>query len=170
MNGDSKHALRDLYDENIDALYRYVYFKMQSHEEDVLDVIQEAFYKIGIELWWGKKIDNLKAYLYRIVSNKIIDFYRKNKPISLEQQIDDFGDVFQDETDVENIAHAKLEVEKVYHILAGLTSFEKDIFLLRFVEGFSPKDIAQRFDTDVNSVTVRLHRLKEKVKWELEDI
>jgi RNA polymerase sigma factor (sigma-70 family) len=45
-----------------------------------------------------------------------------------------------------------------------LDDFEKDIFLLRFVEEMSPKEIAERYDANVNSITVRLHRLKDKVK------
>ena len=169
MNGDTENILKELYDEHVDALYRYAYFKLQSNEEEVLDILQDAFYKLWIELTKGKKIDNPKSYLYRMVSNKVIDFYRKNIPVSLDEQIETIWDTLADSTDVENITHAKLEVEKIYRILAWLDDFDKDIFLLRFVEELSPKEIAQRYDADVNSITVRLHRLKDKVKSHFED-
>ena len=170
MNIQVQNKLKSLYDENIDALYRYAYFKMQSNEEQALDIVQEAFCKLWIELTKGKKIDNLKSYIYRMVSNKIIDYYRKNIPLSLEEQIDNFWDSFESTNNISDITYAKLEVEKVYRILAGLDDFDKDIFILRFVEELSPKEIAQRYDADVNSITVRLHRLKEKVKNQFQDI
>lgn len=170
MNGEVQQILKWLYDENIDALYRYAYFKMQSNEEEALDIIQESFYKLGQELTKGKKIENLKSYIYRMISNKIIDYYRKNIPISLEEQVDTFWDTFEDTNNVEDITYAKLEVEKVYRILAGLDDFDKDIFILRFVEELTPKEIADRYDADVNSITVRLHRLKQKVKSQFQDI
>lgn len=164
MNRDTENTLHELYNEHVDALYRYAYFKLQSNEEEVLDIIQEAFYKLWIELTKGKKIDNPKSYLYRMISNKIIDFYRKNVPISLDEQIDAIGGTLVDSTDVEAITHAKLEIEKVYRILSWLDDFDKDIFILRFVEELSPKEIAERYETNVNSITVRLHRLKDKMK------
>lgn len=170
MNREVQKILKWLYDDNIDALYRYAYFKMQSNEEEALDIIQESFYKLGQELIKGKKIENLKSYIYRMISNKIIDYYRKNIPISLEEQIDNFWDTFEDTSNIENITYAKLEVEKVYQILAWLDDFDKDIFILRFIEELSPKEIAERYNADVNSITVRLHRLKAKVKSKFQDL
>lgn len=170
MNREVQKILKWLYDDNIDALYRYTYFKMQSNEEEALDIIQESFYKLGQELIKGKKIENLKSYIYRMISNKIIDYYRKNIPISLEEQIDNFWDTFEDTSNIENITYAKLEVEKVYQILAWLDDFDKDIFILRFIEELSPKEIAERYNADVNSITVRLHRLKAKVKSKFQDL
>lgn len=155
--------LKSLYDENIDSLYRFAYFKMQTHEHEVLDVIQDSFIKLAQKLEDWEKIDNLKAYIYRILNNKIIDFHRKNKPISLDEQIEEFWDTFSQESQIENIADAKLQVEKIYHILSGLNNEDKNIFLLRFVEEFSPKQIAEKLSKDVNTITVKLHRLKSKV-------
>ncbi|MDF1682767.1 MAG: hypothetical protein P1U46_03475 [Patescibacteria group bacterium] len=37
------------------------------------------------------------------------------------------------------------------------------MFLLRFVEELNPKEIAKIYKKDVNSITVKLHRLKTKV-------
>ncbi|MDF1682766.1 MAG: hypothetical protein P1U46_03470 [Patescibacteria group bacterium] len=42
--------IKKLYEENIDSIYRFAYFKMQSNEEEVYDIIQESFYKMAIEL------------------------------------------------------------------------------------------------------------------------
>jgi len=170
MNEDINKIIKELYDENIDSLYRYAYLKLQSKEEEALDIIQEAFYKLAIELNKWKEIDNLKSYIFKMVSNRIIDFHRKNSPVSLEEHINTFWDTFAWNNDIEDITHAKLEVEKIYRILAWIDDFDKDIFLLRYVEWFSPQEIAERYDVKVNNITVRLHRLKEKIKSHFENI
>lgn len=164
MNRAVEKILKDLYNTHIDSLYRYAYFKMQSNEEEIFDILQEVFYKLWIELADWKQIENPKAYLYRSVSNKIIDYYRKKTPVSLEKQLEENWNCFASSWDIENITHAKLEVEKIYRILAWLSDFEKDIFLLRYIEELTPKEISQRLDINVNSLTVRLHRLKDKIK------
>jgi DNA-directed RNA polymerase specialized sigma24 family protein len=46
MNGCPNNFFKELYETHIDALYRYAFFKMQSNEEEALDIIQETFYKL----------------------------------------------------------------------------------------------------------------------------
>jgi hypothetical protein len=53
-----------------------------------------------------------------MVSNKIIDFYRKNIPVSLEEQVETFGDIYAGEINVEALTKTKLEIEEVYKILS----------------------------------------------------
>lgn len=163
-----ENTLKKLYDENIDSLYRYAYFKLNSSEEDVFDIIQESFYKLGVELSKWKKIDNLKAYIYRIVSNKIIDFYKKNKDVSLEENFENLEDELYEKSDIERTLDAKLEVEKIYHILAWFDTEDKDIFLLRYLEELTPKEIADIYKKDVNAITVKLHRIKTKIKKQIQ--
>jgi RNA polymerase sigma-70 factor (ECF subfamily) len=170
MIRETQNTLKDLYDDHVDELYRFAFFKMQSHDDEATDIVQQAFYKLWIELSWWKDIENKKAYLYRIVGNKIIDFYRKNKPISLDEQIESLGDILEGSSDIENETHTKLEVEKIYRILAWLSDNDRDIFILRYVEELSPKQIAERYDLDINTLTVKLHRLKEKIKASFPDI
>jgi len=169
MNRNHNEIIKELYESTIDGLYRFAYFKLQSQEEEILDLIQESFYKLSLELKAWKKIDNMNAYIYKVLWNKIIDYYRKQKSVSLDEHIDVHGDTFEGGSNIEDITHAKLEVEKVYRILAWLDGFEKDIFLLRYVEELSPKEISKIYDIPVNTLTVRLHRIKEKVSSHLID-
>lgn len=63
----------------------------------------------------------------------------------------------------ERQALAQIEMERMYGILDELPVPDRDIFLLRFVEDITPKEIAEMLDLDTNALTVRLHRLKQKV-------
>ena len=77
--------------------------------------------------------------------------------------MEQYGDIYEDDTDLQDDTHVKMEVEKLYKVLDTLPESDKDIFILRYVEDISPKEIAQIHDIDVNSLTVKLHRLKSKV-------
>lgn len=65
-------------------------------------------------------------------------------------------------------------MEKIYHILSWLSDEDKNICILRFVEEYTPKQIAESLWKDVNAITVKIHRLKTKIitqfnqtNWEL---
>ena|GEM_PF-2662106 len=51
----------------------------------------------------------------------------------------------------------------MYTILEELPPEDKNIFLLRYVEEMPPKEIASMLGIDTNALTVRLHRLKNKM-------
>lgn len=63
----------------------------------------------------------------------------------------------------EGQALAQIELQRMYGVLNGLPTEDRNIFLLRFVEDITPKEIAEMLDLDTNALTVRLHRLKKKV-------
>jgi len=50
MNRNHNEIIKELYESTIDGLYRFAYFKLQSQEEEILDLIQESFYKLSLEL------------------------------------------------------------------------------------------------------------------------
>src|SRR3989338_7108037 len=77
---NDKQAFVKAYDLYIDQLYRFIYFKVGSREE-AEDLCSAVFLKT-----WNYILENslkerktLKALLYKIARNLIIDHYRKNK-------------------------------------------------------------------------------------------
>ncbi len=72
-----------LYDETADAVYRHCYFRVHDREL-AKDMTQEAYARTWNTLAKGGiEIENLKAFLFRIASNLVIDHYRKKKEASL---------------------------------------------------------------------------------------
>ncbi len=62
---------------------------------------------------------------------------------------------------------AKMEVEKIHALLQEMKEHDKELFILRFVEEYSPQEIAEIYKKPVNAITVRLHRLKLRITAEL---
>src|SRR5438045_2414242 len=71
------------YDEYADAIFKHCYFRVSSRTK-AEDLTQETFMKAWHYFAEGSVIENVKALLYRIATNLIIDEYRRKKEESLE--------------------------------------------------------------------------------------
>ncbi|MBP7806602.1 sigma-70 family RNA polymerase sigma factor [Candidatus Gracilibacteria bacterium] len=164
MQKNNELQLKECFEKYADMLYRLCLFRLHGDEMAATDLVQESFYRAGVELEKGKKIENLKSFIFRIATNLIIDGSRKIQVESLDQKVEE--DEFIPSSILpspEKQAHAQIELERMYGILDELPAPDRDIFLLRFVEDITPKEIADMLGLDTNALTVRLHRLKSKV-------
>lgn len=74
------------YDEHSDALFRHVLIRVRDREV-AKDIVQEAFSRTWLYLSEGKKIDYMRAFLYRVANNLIVDGSRKKKSASLDAHV-----------------------------------------------------------------------------------
>ena len=81
-NTEIMEAFTKAYDELSDAIFRHCWFRIGDRER-AKDLMQETFTKSWQYISRGEKVDNLKAFLYRVANNLIIDEYRKKKELSL---------------------------------------------------------------------------------------
>src|SRR4051812_6244882 len=82
-NKKVKDDFLDAYNQYADAIFRYCFYKV-SNRERAADLVQDTFTKTWIYLSNGKKVANLKAFLYKTANNLIIDWFRKKKMYSLD--------------------------------------------------------------------------------------
>ena len=163
MHHNHEQALRECFEKYADMLYRLCLFRLHGDEMGASDLVQESFYRAGMELAKWKEIQNLKSFIFRISTNLIIDLSRKVKTESLDEKEEDEYIPEATIPSPEKQAYAQIEIERMYGILDELPEQDRDLFLLRFVEDITPKEIAEMLGLDTNSLTVRLHRLKNKV-------
>ena len=153
------------YDEHSDAIFRYAYFKL-SDTEKAKDVVQDTFVKFWeyISADVENELQNVKALLYRIALNTIIDLYRKRKTFSLDTLADDgFDPAFEPEQDV----FERHESEAVLRAISELEEEDKNIMFMRYIEGLSFDDIAEVTGQRSNTVTVKVHRLLKQLRQSL---
>ena len=148
------------YDAYSDAIFRFCALKV-SNREIAQDLTQEVFIRYWQTLRKGEKLKNERAYLYTLARNLVIDWYRKKKESSLdvltEAGIEFKGDGPQSITD-------SAEAAEVIAVIENLDEDAREVLLLRFVEGFSPKEIAEHLNESPNVVSVRIHRSLKKVQ------
>lgn len=71
------------YDDYSQAIFRYCYFRVFDREQ-ARDLVQETFMKTWEYLASGKEVQNLRAFLYKVANNMVIDLSRKKKSLSIE--------------------------------------------------------------------------------------
>lgn len=158
---DKKEEFVKAYDQHADAIFRYCHFRI-SNRELAKDLTQETFTKAWKYIADGKEIENIKAFLFKIAGNLVIDEYRKVKQSSLEElQERDGFDV--ESKDDEKIVFSS-EVERVRLVIEELPDKYKEVITMRYVSDLSPKEIAEAIGESENVVSVRLNRAVKKMR------
>lgn len=149
------------YDQFSDAIFRHCVFRV-SDREKAKDLTQMAFVRLWDYMSQGKEIDNMRAFLYRIANNLIIDEYRKKKDESLDRMRDEDGfDIgFETMKDIET----KDEHAQALALLECLPDKYREALVMRHVDGLSVKDIAHLTHETENVISVRIHRAIEKLR------
>lgn len=160
---DSKIYFLETYDAYGSDIYRFCLLKVSS-KEVAEDIAQEVFMRFWQSLREGTEFRNPRALLYTIARNLVIDWYRKKKEASLdslaEQGIDFGGDDFKRITEY-------AEHEEVLAAIRELDGPSREALMLRFVDGLSPRDIAQMSGETPNAISVRINRAIKKVQQQL---
>ncbi len=151
------------YDELADKLFNHCFFKV-SHREVAKDLVQETFTKSWYHIASGKQVLNLKAFLYKVANNLVIDYYRRTKDTSLDALMEEGFDrsINGGEEIVTSAEHSR-----VLTILQTLPKKHREVIIWRFVDGLTPKDIAEISGVNQNVISVRLNRAIKRLKLKI---
>ncbi len=152
--------------------------RMTRNPSDAEDLVQETYLRAFRGFAGFEEGTNLKAWLYRILTNGFINTYRKKQR---EPQIVEGPDDLDDWYLYDRLGGRNVEGSAEDEVLdqipdadvkAALESLPENFrlpVLLADVEGFSYKEIADIMDTPIGTVMSRLHRGRkalEKALWE----
>ena len=163
--------LRELFEDQaltfMDQLYAAA-LRMTRNPADAGDLVQETYVKAYAAFASFEQGTNLKAWLYRILTNTFINTYRKNQRGPYQGTIDELEDwqLGGAESLTQGRSTRSAEAEAIDHlpdsdVKAALQSIPEDFRLavyLADVEGFSYQEIADIMKTPVGTVMSRLHR------------
>jgi RNA polymerase sigma-70 factor (ECF subfamily) len=134
-----------------------------------IDLVQDVFAKYWDCLTKGMSISNDRAFIFTIARNRIIDWYRKRKTISLEGlAVNEDNEQIEEFFIVEDNAKGALEMDSEGRFLISkirdLPATSQQALYLRYVEGMSPKEIGTILNIKENAVSVRIHRGLEELR------
>lgn len=163
MSSSAEEKFVEAFDTYADALFRHAYFRVGNRER-ATDLAQEAFIKTWDYVREGGEIRSWKSFLYRVLNNLIIDLYRKAKEESLdallEQDTPTHSHLIAEgsRSETEERFDETLLIEKVRAHIPRLPESYRIPLTLRYVDGFSPKEIASLLGISENVASVRIHR------------
>ena len=122
---------------------------------------------------------NLKAWLYRIMTNSYINTYRKQQRRPLETSADDVTDyqlLSTSQHDSTGLQSAEVEAlkrmpnTKITEALNGLSEDNRMVVYYADVEGLAYKEIAEIMGTPIGTVMSRLHRGRKQLREALKEV
>ena len=162
----------------MDQLYAAA-MRMTRNPADASDLVQETYVKAYSAFGQFEQGTNLKAWMYRILTNTFINGYRKNQRNPYQNTIDDLEDwqLGSAETLTQSRSTRSAEAEAIDHlpdsdVKDALQSIPEDFRLavyLADVEGFAYQEIADIMKTPVGTVMSRLHRGRRLLRDRLAD-
>ena len=168
--GVSRKEFITLYDQYNDAIYRYVFFRCYS-KEVTQDLTADTFFKA-----WdyfsrnpNKRPDNMRAYLYRISSNVLADYFTKNnKEISWgDEEALDFVQNISTNAEEYEARYTIGEMGNVLKALLLLTPPQREIIVLRYIEDLSYSEISEIMNKSEGALRVLRNRAIESLKKKL---
>ncbi len=155
IEGDGK-AFEALYIHYMDAIYRYIFFRV-GDELQAEDLTEETFVRAWEALpnYQHRKYP-FSSWLYRIAHNLVIDHYRRKKPVPISNGL---MRTYSDPVEpMDRMVDRKHEIRLLVKAVQQLNELEKEIVLLRFLEGLSHKEISAMVGRSQASCRVILHR------------
>lgn len=150
-----------LFESENNALFRFIYLKVSDRNE-ALDLTQETFVKLWSYIKDGDvTLRNMRAFLYRIARNAIIDYYRKKKSVSLDQMVEEGYDL-ADTTQPDNES-----IPEMLRLIPDLPPEHHEILLLRYHHDMSIPEIAKILKISNAFASVKLYRAHSAMKKSL---
>jgi RNA polymerase sigma factor (sigma-70 family) len=144
------------------------------------DILQDVFYQLTLGFRDLERIRNLTSWIYRVTENRIVDLFRKNRPLNIS-----FDDLVSDSEDgnlsLKEILPAieqsyedddlkELVWEKIWTTLDNLPAEQREVFIATEFEDMSFREISENTGAGINTLISRKRYAVLELRKQLENI
>jgi RNA polymerase sigma factor (sigma-70 family) len=141
------------------------------------DILQDVFYELLEAYRLTKPIEHVTGWLYRVARNRIVDFFRKKKPSSLNEpvSVEEDGDTLEDllpsaDAGPEAAYARSLLLDALEDALEELPEAQREVFIEHELMGRSFKEISAETGLGVNTLLSRKHYAVAHLRQSLQAI
>ncbi len=140
-------------------------------EDIVADVVFNVYNKVDIQY----HIENILAYMYRSIKNKMIDYLRQpSKPLSLDQPDESSGrEILEFIVDASADIEIKMQQEELrnqlYGALMKLEPKQRAVWIATEIEGYTFKELAAKWGEPIGTLLSRKSRATKILRTLLKD-
>ena len=140
-------ALSNLCTHYYPKIFRYVFYKVKTREE-AEDITNEVFARMVKNI--NKQRDSFQAWLFRIASNLVVDYYRsntnKNNILQTENQLQPLQNIKNNDLDGIYL------LKNLKQLLFKLTEEQQKVIILKFFEGYNNQEIADIMNKSIGAI------------------
>ena len=167
-----KKEFEKFYQNNIDKIYRFVFFRVGKEQTLAEDLVSEIFMKALEHFDSYDREVSTSAWLFTIAKNHLANYWRDRKDVESLPEV--FEDVENDDdsgslegvlfnSSMENFKESEKNGQ-IYSILDQLPSDDKQIVTFHYLYGYSYLEIAEMLGKSETSVKTAAHRAIKKLK------
>lgn len=164
-----RHSFGEFYQRHLNEIYRYILFRVNDHNE-AEDLTAKVFLAAWESLTSARqepRIKNIRAWMYRIARNKVIDYHRTRKP---QEPIE--GNPHKN-LQSDWLEHELLDVVVSRELARGvrqLTASYQEVIILRFINQMSHAEVAEIMNITESHVRVLQYRALKQMREILAEV
>lgn len=166
----SNERIAEIFRREQARLRRFVRSRV-ADEGDAEDILQDVFYELVEAEWLMKPVEQAGAWLFRVARNRIVDFFRKKRPVPLDAEDSNLEDLLPSPDAGPEAAYARsLLWEELEDALAELPEEQREAFLAHEIDGVSFRELAEETGISVNTLISRKHYAVLHLRRRLKEI
>lgn len=166
VQSGSEEAFEKLYVKYEKTVY-FIAYELCRNEADARDVVQETFVQIHKSIASLQDPSFFKSWLYRIVSNKCKNLFRANKTVNFDEENSYYGNQLLEKRAYmmpDKDARYKSDQELLHFFVQQLPIAQREVFILRFFQDMSMKEMAETLQVAEGTIKTRLLYGKSAVR------
>jgi RNA polymerase sigma-70 factor (ECF subfamily) len=161
-------SLQKLYEDNVKAIYRFIYSKVGNREE-AEDLTSQVFMKAVRSMDNARDVQSIQGWLFQVARTTVADHWREYYRIRADSLDDLLADGW--EAPAEHTRQLPDEPDaRAHRILSRLPARYREVLTYRFLLNYSIKETAERMQlTEANVKVLQFRALKKAAEEELSD-
>ena len=165
----SRGAFTELVDLFQNDIFKMVFYRTRT-QMDAEDITQEVFMQAYKNLNGLKKVERFRSWLFSIAVNRVRDFNRKKRFRALFKMFDGSDEIKTAESQINDNSEPVNELmrqdfwKQIGLIIDKLSRMEREVFLLRFLDLLSIREISNVLKKSESTVKTHLYRALVKFR------